>query len=49
MHLKMQIYQKEEKMYIDFISDWPAYLFMALFIIFFIYLIIKGNSKTNAK
>ncbi|WP_269763532.1 hypothetical protein [Candidatus Endomicrobiellum trichonymphae] len=38
----------EGKMYIDFASDWPAYLFMAVFIIFFAYIIIKGNSKKDA-
>lgn len=32
-------------MYIDFASDWPAYVFMVLFIVFVAYVIIKGNSK----
>jgi hypothetical protein len=34
-------------MYIDFASDWPAYLFMAAFVVFFVYIIIKGNSKKD--
>lgn len=36
-------------MYIDFASDWPAYLFMAAFIIFVTYVIIKGNSKEEVQ
>jgi len=32
-------------MYIDFLSDWPAYLFIALFIVLLVYIFIKGNSK----
>jgi hypothetical protein len=36
------------KMYVDFASDWPAYLFVAVFIIFFVYIIIRGNSKKDA-
>ena len=32
-------------MYIDFVSDWPAYAFMALFVFFFVYIIMKGNAK----
>jgi hypothetical protein len=36
------------KMYIDFASDWPAYLFMLVFVIFFVYIIIRGNSKKDA-
>jgi hypothetical protein len=36
------------KMYVDFASDWPAYLFMLVFIIFFVYIVIRGNSKKNA-
>jgi hypothetical protein len=32
-------------MYIDLVSDWPAYMFMALFVFFFVYIIIKGNVK----
>jgi hypothetical protein len=35
-------------MYIDFASDWPAYLFMSVFVIFFVYIIIRGNSKKDA-
>jgi integral membrane sensor domain MASE1 len=35
-------------MYIDFASDWSAYLFMALFVIFFVYVIVKGNSKQES-
>jgi hypothetical protein len=35
-------------MYIDFVSDWPAYLFMALFIFFFTYIIIiSGKSSVD--
>jgi hypothetical protein len=36
-------------MYIDFASNWPAYIFMALFVVFFVYIIIKGNSKKDFK
>ncbi|MCA6070969.1 MAG: hypothetical protein LE168_01045 [Endomicrobium sp.] len=32
-------------MYIDFLSDWPAYLFMLLFVVFFVYIIAKGQHK----
>lgn len=32
-------------MYIDFASDWPAYIFMVGFVFFVAYIIIKGNSK----
>jgi hypothetical protein len=32
-------------MYIDFVLDWPAYMFMALFVFLFVYIIIKGNAK----
>ncbi|MDR2425831.1 MAG: hypothetical protein LBD46_01375 [Endomicrobium sp.] len=32
-------------MYIDFASDWPAYFFMAIFLGFIVYVIIKGHSK----
>ena len=32
-------------MYIDFVSDWPAYFFMALFVVFTVYVIIKGRPK----
>ncbi len=35
------------EMYIDFASDWPAYLFMSVFVIFFAYIIIRGNSKKD--
>jgi len=31
-------------MYFNFIADWPAYVFIAIFIIFVAYVIIKGNS-----
>jgi hypothetical protein len=34
-------------MYIDFSSDWPAYLFMALFVVFFAYIIVRGNSSSR--
>jgi hypothetical protein len=37
----------EEKMYVDFASDWPAYLFMVVFIIFFAYIVIRGNFKKD--
>jgi hypothetical protein len=30
-------------MHIDLVSDWPAYIFMALFAAFFCYIIVKGN------
>jgi hypothetical protein len=36
-------------MYIDLLSDWPAYVFIAFFAIFFIYILIKGNSKIDKK
>jgi hypothetical protein len=41
-------------MYVDFASDWPAYLFMVIFVVFFAYIIVvtkksdsfdKGNKK----
>jgi hypothetical protein len=33
---------------INFISDdWPAYIFMMLFVVFYMYVIFKGNSKKN--
>jgi SNF family Na+-dependent transporter len=32
-------------MYIDFASDWPAYFFMAIFLAFIVYVIVKGHSK----
>ncbi len=35
-------------MYVDLASDWPAYLFIAVFIIFFAYIVIRGNSKKDA-
>jgi hypothetical protein len=35
-------------MIIDFMSDWPAYVFMAIFIFFVTYVIIKGNSGAPA-
>ncbi|MDR2191748.1 MAG: hypothetical protein LBO62_02550 [Endomicrobium sp.] len=28
----------------DFISDWPAYVFIGIFIFFVTYVIVKGNS-----
>jgi cbb3-type cytochrome oxidase subunit 3 len=34
-------------MYIDFISDWPAYLFMLLFIFFFAYIIIIARKSSR--
>jgi cbb3-type cytochrome oxidase subunit 3 len=38
-------------MYIDFISDGPAYLFMLLFIFFFAYIIIiaRKSSRTGTE
>jgi hypothetical protein len=36
----------EGHMYIDFASDWPAYLFMALFIFFFAYIVIRGKKSS---
>jgi hypothetical protein len=38
-------------MYIDFASDWPAYLFMLTFIVFFVYIIVatKKDNSDNAK
>ncbi|MDR1695042.1 MAG: hypothetical protein LBR69_00180 [Endomicrobium sp.] len=32
-------------MYINFASDWPAYIFMAAFAVFMAYVIIKGRGK----
>ena len=32
-------------MYIDIASDWPAYVFMAAFIVFMVYVIVKGHPK----
>ena len=32
-------------MYIDIASDWPAYIFIAAFIVFMVYVIVKGNAK----
>ncbi|MCL1971986.1 MAG: hypothetical protein FWG57_03225 [Endomicrobia bacterium] len=34
-------------MYIDFASDWPAYFFMAAFLAFIVYVIIKGHPKVE--
>ena len=34
-------------MYIDFVSDWPAYFFMAVFLVFLVYVIIKGHPKVE--
>ena len=34
-------------MYIDFASDWPAYIFMAIFLVFIAYVIVKGHPKTD--
>jgi len=36
-------------MYTDFLSDWPAYLFIVLFLVLFAYIFIKGNSKKDTK
>ncbi|AKL98098.1 hypothetical protein [Endomicrobium proavitum] len=32
-------------MYIDFAGDWPAYVSMAVFVLFMVYVIIKGHAK----
>ena len=32
-------------MYINFASDWPAYIFMAVFVAFMVYVIVKGHGK----
>jgi len=32
-------------MHFDLTSDWPAYLAMVVFIVFMVYVIIKGNAK----
>ncbi len=32
-------------MYIDFAADWPAYVFMGAFVVFMVYVIIKGHAK----
>ena len=34
-------------MYINFASDWPAYVFMAAFLVFMIYVITKGHGKED--
>ena len=34
-------------MYINFASDWPAYIFMAAFVVFMVYVIIKGHGKED--
>ena len=34
-------------MYIDFASDWPAYFFMLTFLVFIVYVIIKGHPKVE--
>jgi hypothetical protein len=39
-------------MYIDFASDWPAYLFMLIFVVFFAYVIVatkKDDSDNRGK
>jgi hypothetical protein len=36
-------------MYIDFASDWPAYLFMVIFVVLIAYIMVKGNKKSGAK
>jgi hypothetical protein len=36
-------------MYVNFAADWPAYVFMALFIIFFVYIIARGSSKQDTE
>jgi hypothetical protein len=37
----------EGKMYIDFASDWPAYFFIAAFVVFMAYVIVKGHPKVE--
>ncbi|MCL2334655.1 MAG: hypothetical protein FWC57_01170 [Endomicrobia bacterium] len=34
-------------MYIDFASDWPAYIFMAAFLIALVYVIVRGHSDKD--
>ena len=34
-------------MFTDLLSDYPAYIFMAIFAAFVAFVIIKGNSKTQ--
>ncbi|MCL2390904.1 MAG: hypothetical protein FWD54_05175 [Endomicrobia bacterium] len=34
-------------MYINFASDWPAYIFMAAFVVFMVYVIVKGHGKED--
>ncbi|MCL2485650.1 MAG: hypothetical protein FWF00_06775 [Endomicrobia bacterium] len=34
-------------MYINFASDWPAYIFMAAFLWFMTYVIMKGRSQED--
>jgi hypothetical protein len=36
-------------MYIDFASDWPAYVFMVIFVFLIAYIIVKGNAKSDKK
>jgi hypothetical protein len=36
-------------MFTDLSSDYPAYIFMAIFAAFVAFVIIKGNSKTQEK
>jgi hypothetical protein len=38
----------EENMYIDFASEWPAYLFMVLFIFFFAYIVIIARKSNES-
>jgi len=33
-------------MYIDFVSDWPAYLFMVVFVVVILYIVIKQSRKS---
>jgi hypothetical protein len=35
-------------MYFDLASDWPAYIFIAIFIAFVAYVIVNGNSGGGA-
>jgi hypothetical protein len=33
----------------NFVSDWPVYIFMVSFVIFFVYIIIMKNAKKCSK
>jgi hypothetical protein len=35
-------------MYIDLASDYPAYVFMVVFIVFLVYVIVVGNKKDTS-